>query len=332
MKRWNQFWFSEIDPLPLGVCRICLGTLILIMYIVLLPNWARFYAADGIMSLQSADLNALRTRDWWSVFELTGDWLPIHFYWWIGALAAVFFLVGWQTRLATIVLFVMEVSMIHRAPYVVNGEDLVFRMMLLYACFAPCGHCLSVDSWLRHRRTSNRPSATTISAWPVRLMQVNIALIYLISLPYKISQDFDWATGDALHWTVASDLWWVRGFLPEITYGFGGLLRKLMTWGTVFVEGTFSLFVCFRRTRLMAVAAIASLHIGIAILVPNVTLFTLSMVASVCVFLPPQFIRATAHRLPSLWNLHLTGACPFHRSANHAGVSRKVAKPQRGQG
>jgi hypothetical protein len=51
------------------------------------------------------------------------------------------------------------------------------------------------------------------------------------------------------------------------------------------VEGLFPLAVWFRPTRRLAIVAIASLHIGIALLIPNVTYFTLSMVCCFAAFL-----------------------------------------------
>jgi hypothetical protein len=54
-----------------------------------------------------------------------------------------------------------------------------------------------------------------------------------------------------------------------------------MTFGTVIVEGSFPLLVWFKPTRLAVLLPLAGLHIGIALMIPNVTFFTLSMV---CVF------------------------------------------------
>ena len=125
-------------------------------------------------------------------------------------------------------------------------------------------------------------------------MQINFLLIYAISLPYKFAQDFDWVTGDALHWTIASDMWWSRGWLSELTLGFNGILRKAMTWGTVAVEGLFPLLVCIRVTRVPIVVAIIWLHLGIAFCIPGVTLFTLSMVAGAAMFLPANFFASLA--------------------------------------
>jgi hypothetical protein len=121
-------------------------------------------------------------------------------------------------------------------------------------------------------------------------LQINIALIYIISLPYKFAQDPGWVTGDALHWTIASDMWGPNGHY-WLTLAYGGLFRKLMTFGTVFVEAFFPLAVWFQPTRRASLVLIASLHLGIAAMIPNVTHFTLSMVCCFAVFLVKEDIE-----------------------------------------
>lgn len=294
MNAWNRFWFSRADVLPQAASRIALGVILLFFMLGTWPNWQRFYGADGIISLGShSDIASRPSDNVWCVMAWTEGILPIEFWWWTGFVLTILFTVGYQTRWATIGLFIFQTSLIHRNSYVVNGEELVVRMLLFYGCFAPWGERLSMDSWLRARRLS-----TTVLAneepilplvWTWQLMQINFIAIYAISLPYKFAQDLDWLYGDAIHWTVASDMWWTRGSLSWITLEFNGLFRKLITWGTVLNEGLFPVLVCFQRTRVPSVLAIIAMHVGIALAIPGVTLFTLSMVAGALMFLPGNF-------------------------------------------
>jgi hypothetical protein len=254
------------------------------------PNWHRFYGFDGMLSLGENDLNALRTLSSTSVLNWTDGVLPIGFWWWVGIVLAACVAVGFKTRFATIGLFVFASSLIQRNSYIVNGEELVTRMLLFYGCFSSWGSRLSVDRMLELRnQTVQQESVEHPLVWSWRLMQINFLLIYAISLPYKFAQDFDWITGDALHWTIASDMWWSRGWLSDLTLGLNGFLRKALTWGTVAVEGLFPVLVCFRVTRVPIVTAIICLHLGIAFCIPGVTLFTLSMVVGALMFLPSNY-------------------------------------------
>ena len=252
------------------------------MLIVSGPNWRRFFHADGIISLHSPELENTRVNDSLGLFYWTENWLPVDFYWFLGVAVAFAFTIGLFTRISTICLWLLIRSMLARNPYLANGEEMVMQMCLMYLILGNLGGAFSVDAWLRSRR--GLPEITEISAWPIRMMQINVALVYLISLPYKMLQDPGWVTGDALHWTIASDMWGPNQY-PWLTLVWDGWLRKALTFGTVFIEAFFPLAVWFRKTRLFAIIGISSLHLGIALLIPNVTYFTLAMVCCFAAFL-----------------------------------------------
>lgn len=292
---WNRFWFSRVDPLPLSMTRVGVGLLWLVWLMVTAPNWQRFYAQDGMLSLSEPDLNSRRSISHFNLIELTEQWIPVASWWWIGLALAITVAVGFKTRIATVGLLLFAMSIIRRNNYIVNGEELVLRMLLLYGCFSPWGERMSLDRWLKKATKENLPSEEILPlVWSWRMMQINFLLIYMISLPYKFAQDIDWFTGDALHWTIASDMWWTRNWMADITLSFNGVIRKLMTWGTVLLEGTFPICVCFRRTRVPSTLAMMSLHFGIAYCIPGVTLFTLSMIVGSAMFLPGEFYKNLA--------------------------------------
>ena len=275
VRNWNPFWFSRLDARPLALFRILTGLLMLAMLLSLYPNWSRFFAADGMISLNSPGLENNRVNSPLGLFFWTEGRVPIQTFWSLGVICSILFVIGWKTRWATFGMLVLVGSMINRNPYVVNGEELVWRMVLLYSLLIDLGATWSIDAWLRDRK--GQPARTTVFAWPVRMLQINVALIYAISLPYKFAQDPGWVTGDAFHWTVASDMWGPSSF-PWITLAFGGLLRKAITFGTVLVEAAFPALVWFEACRRWVLLPIAGLHLGIALMIPNVTFFTLSMV------------------------------------------------------
>ena len=294
MNLWNRFWFSRQDPLPLAITRIGVGLIWLAFLAVTATSWHRYYGYDGILSLGDTDLNALRKVGPASVITLSDGVFDISCWWWIGLAMATCLTIGFQTRLATIGMFLFASALIQRAPIVVNGEEMVTRMLLLYGCFSPWGQRLSLDSLLQRNKNSDEELPLV---WSWRMMQINFVLIYAISVPYKLVDDIDWLNGNALHWTVASDMWWTRGWMSDLTLGYGGILRRLLTWGTIFVEASFPILVCFRWTRLPITLAIMSLHLGIAYCIPGVTLFTLTMVAGATMFIPHKTYLALYNKL-----------------------------------
>jgi hypothetical protein len=291
---WNSFFFTRLDARPIALFRIAIGVLSTVMILCSAPNWDRFFHADGIISLHSAGLNNTRVNDPIGLFYWTEGWIPIETMWYVSLITSITFTLGYYSRVSTVFLLVLIRSMLIRNPYLANGEEMVIEMSLFYMIWVNMGSAYSVDSWIANRK--GKPLVKTVLAWPVRMLQINIALIYVISLPYKLAQDPGWVTGDALHWTVASDMWGPSDY-PWITLAFGGLIRKIITFSTVFIEAFFPVFVWFRRTRLLAIFLISALHLGIAILIPNVTYFTLAMNCCFLVFLTGRDIELMEKKL-----------------------------------
>ncbi len=283
LKYWNNFWFSKAELIPISIFRICFGLLLCLIFIAYLPNWERFYDANGIISLH--DKNILHYQNLLSIFYLTEGKIPVILYWFIGFISAVAFTVGYKTRIFTIILYVVYSSMMNRNYFMVYGEDNITRMLLFYSCFAGLNHRFSVDLYLNKKLKSK-----VSEIWPIRLMQINIVLIYLFSTPYKLLYDPSWVHGEAIYWTVTSNNW-SRFPYPDLFYKWDGILTKLFSYGALFIEFSFPVLVWFRKTKLIALALITALHIGIGILIPNVTFFTFCMVCSFWVFVPERFIE-----------------------------------------
>lgn len=293
LKKWDEFWFSRLDPVSVSVFRISLGVLMFFFYIANFPNWERFYAVDGIVSL---DPSTIRSTNWYSIFSWTEGIIPIKVYWWIGLFSTVAFTLGFQTRLVTIILYVLQTSMNMRNWVLINGEDHIFRMVLFYSCFSPLNHTLSLDSFFR-KNISKEKELPLI--WPIRMMQINILLIYVINIPNKLTDDFAWINGEAIYWTMANNMWSHQIF-TEYFYKWDCLLSKISSYGTILVEGLFPVLVWFRETKLIALLAISSLHLGIAFLIPNVTFFTLAMVCSFWIFVPSELTQKILNSIPLL--------------------------------
>ena len=111
-----------------------MGLLILGCFLCLRASWWTYYNDLGIPFFGTPG-TVVESEDVWSIFYWTRGFISVEFFWWFGVLAAVCFTLGWQTRVWTPSLYILLSSMIHRNRMVVNGEDLVLRMMLFYSIF-----------------------------------------------------------------------------------------------------------------------------------------------------------------------------------------------------
>ncbi len=141
-----------------------------------------------------------------------------------------------------------------------------------------------------------------LPGWPIRMMQWNIALIYVISLPYKLAQDPGWVTGDAIHWTVASDMWGPSQY-PWITLAFGGFIRKAMTFGTVLIEAfssgcvvqtnTVTAVIAICKSSSRSCSAYSKRHLFHAL--HGLLLYRLPCRRGISIFLNPGCLRLVKH-------------------------------------
>jgi hypothetical protein len=285
----RRFWFAGCDPAPAGLFRIGLGLFLVILYVALLPSWERYYGEQGVLATAPAG------RDWLDVYAWAGPRVPALLWGWLGLGAALAFTVGFKTRLATMLLFLLELSRSHHGRFLINGEDLVVRMFLFYACFAPLHRSWSIDALRRDVASPDRDREQP-SVWPLRLMQVNFLLIYVLSLPNKLMDDEAWLTGDAVYWSIVNDMWG-RWPWPSFFFDGGGALSKLATYGTIVVEGLTPWLIWSRRTRRWAIAAIVSMHLGIVVILQNVAFFSVSMIVGFLLFLTPEEARSVVGTL-----------------------------------
>jgi hypothetical protein len=82
---------------------------------------------------------------------------------------------------------------------------------------------------------------------------------------------------------------WPAMFFPAWTSG-------LATFGSLLLESAFPVLVWFEPFRLPLVLALALLHLVIAVVLQNVTFFSLAMVSALCLFLTTDDLRRLGWR------------------------------------
>lgn len=206
-------------------------------------------------------------------------------------------MVGLFSRVSTILVFFLTVSLIASGPTSTDTEDTVVRIMLLWLCFADTSQRLSVDAWIAKRR-GRRPGlipgwiATPVHNAAVVLIMAQIIIVYLFAGLAKLRGPL-WRDGTAIYypmhagflspWPALSHLVTV---IPPAVYA--------MTWGSVVLQIVFGLLLLSRRTRLLAIVSMVGLHIGIAVFL-GLGLFSLAMVGADFVFVRDETVdRLTA--------------------------------------
>lgn len=275
------YWFGEIDARPFGLFRIAFGLLLLKKALYTLPLAEAFYSDAGIVPRAALPLFSW---DYASLLTLSGEsWLAV-LCCLVWALAALALALGWRTRLMSAICFVLLVSFFNRSPFINNGADVALCAFAFWGLFVPLGRCYSLDA----RRA---PAHPVIYAFPARMMQMQIALIYIFNAVIK-GQGAAWNNGDALYLALQARMY-VFPWGDWLLAGAPLDLLRLLTRLTLLIEGGFPLLVFAPvlqpYLRALGLALGAALHIGIGAVmaVPN---FPLVMLASYLLLLDPRWL------------------------------------------
>ena len=284
---WNRFWFATTSAKPLGVFRILLGLIVIANLALLAPD----------LDTWLSDAGRLRGTE---AAELAGPYRlsPLHHYqspmtirWMFAATlaAAALFTIGWRTRIASIALYALMLSIHHRNVQTASGADCLLMIFLFYAMLSPCGAAYSLD----HRRKAKKLGATfepLVAKWPMRLIAIQISIVYLVTALLK-SRGPTWIDGSALYYILNN------GEARRFTLGLTSypLLLNAITFATIGLEFVLAFLLWVRAARPWMIASGLMLHAGIALTI-NIPIFGELMAIGYLAFLTPSEWFAIASR------------------------------------
>lgn len=257
---WNQFFYAPIDARRMALVRIGFAVLLLIYLAILYPDLSTWFGPQG---LYPADVDAeTRLPQQWSVLR----WLPsdpveadvwLQRIFWLHIACTVMLLVGFLSRINSIIVYVLLVSWIWRNQLIIDGEDSVFRIIGFFLILMPSGRAWSIDQLLFHRRAGTCP---LVAAWPLRLVQLQMMVIFVAAALYKMGGTA-WLDGTAFSYVGRLDDLFGRFLVPTFVFEIPILVR-LITWSVIVIELFAPLFLWFRETRHWALLAILLFHLG----------------------------------------------------------------------
>lgn len=290
---------TGIDLRSLAAFRIGLGTILIWDLVTSLFSASAFYTDAGTMPLALA--LRLRESPWIiSLHGLSGStaWQMALIVGQIAAAACL--LIGWRTQLATVVSWVLLLSIQARNPVVLHGGDVVLRMALFWSLFLPLGARWSMDeAWGRH---------SCFAAEGRVFVVASLSLLFQTAMIYWFTALLKWGNewtrdGTAVYYALSVDQFvktpglWLLGF-PEAC-------RRLTAWvWWLEILGPFFAFIPWRTAwwRIALVSAFWALHFGFALCL-RLGPFPWLMMVVWMPFLPAEFWdwigRRTNHRRAS---------------------------------
>ena len=285
----RELLFSPVDPLPLALFRVVFGLVLLGSFLTLCPDFDPLFTENSPVRLEDSRL--LSEYAWiepvpswrWNLFELSpsSTWAAALFI--LYGFSVLAMTLGWRTRLATLLVFLLTVSIHRREPIIWTGGDFLFQIFAFWLLFVPAGAALSVDAWRRRQEGTPQP---LVRSWALLLLQAQLALVYFSTFLLKL-QTVSWKSGTALFHA------WQ---LPHYARPWGASLAAVpglalvSTYGALFFELAFPLLIWNRRFRPWLLLLGASLHLSIE-LTFRAGPFSSVMLAAYIPFLAPVTLR-----------------------------------------
>lgn len=177
-----------LDLRSLGVMRLALGT-VLVADLIDRARWAAAHYSDlGVLPRALERQVALAAH--WSLLDLSGTPLFCVAFFGVAVVVALLFTVGWHTRVATPVCWLMLTSIQNRNPFIAYSSDDLLRLFLFWSIFLPVGGCFSLDA-----RAGRQSSSASTPASTAFVFQVLYFFCFL--LVHKL-RGHSWLDGEAV--------------------------------------------------------------------------------------------------------------------------------------
>ena len=288
-----------IDTRALAAFRVLMGLLIVGDVISRSRNFSFYYTDDGVLS---ASLTQRLTSDGaFSVFYYTSDPIVMAGIFVVTALVGVVLALGYQTRVMTLIAFLLVISFDHQNPLVTSYADLLFRLLLFWAIFLPLGERWSIDaahaaSDSGEESADSGPRKMVVGLASAAILAQMITM-YVVNGVYKAQSDM-WGTMEVAPLVLGIDemTFLLGDFMRQFPtlLGYGGVLwfyMMLTAWALVLLRG---------KARTAFVGLFVGGHLSFAITV-RIGAFAYVALAGLLLFLPPSFWNAIEIRGQRIW-------------------------------
>ena len=256
-RRWVKT-AGGADLRSLALLRISYGFLILSDLLIRATGLTAHYTDQGVLPREL--LYRIGHPFDYSIHALGGTTASVACVFILNAVAAGALLLGWKTRWATLVCWVMMVSLHNRNFALQNGGDNWMSLVLFWALFLPWGEKWSVDSWGRQATPNELPP--TPATWG---LAYQIFIVYWVAGIFKTGPTW-WVDGTAIQFSLQLNQW--SGKWAHLPLMFPEVLR-LMTFAILFFElfGPPLFFSPWRTgpVRTLMVLCFMSFHLGLGI-------------------------------------------------------------------
>ena len=273
---FSKWLFAEEDARSAAALRIAFCATYLLVLWDFYPAMALLFGQRGLFGTMEPLPYSL--HGWACLLYDFNSPSDLNLWFWASVAFAVFGMLGFASRLSLAATFYSMLLFRERGPYMTFGADLVLNCIGILLLFADSGKVWSLDNLLSRRRLTG---VVKISNWPMKAIQIQVALIYLITGLKKI-QTTPWQDGSAVYYAIQvgnvfkgqSETWILHRHA----------LLAALTYFTLLMELSFPFLVFYSRTRWLALFSGFMLHSGIDMFM-SIRFFSLAMYVGYLAFI-----------------------------------------------
>lgn len=280
---WDRFFFALVSPYPVAAFRIFFSLMLLQNAVFLIEDFYLWLGVKGITTSESIILN--NSNEYLNLLNaIPGNdvWLTTIFVGYV--LSAIFLGLGFQTRIAAFLTYVLGTSLCFRNPYYLNSGDTFMHAMSIWLMFAESGAAWSVDCWLRKKK-ENLDYVQLIPAWGWRLLQIQVLIVYFHAFFTKAAAAV-WAEGTAVY--IATRLEGLYRLPPPVPMD-TELTSLFFAWGTLIIELALFTVIWIKEIRYYLLACAIIMHLIIDWTM-NIPQYEWIMIMSYVLFVYPDDI------------------------------------------
>jgi hypothetical protein len=307
---WDLLAGRPVSLYAASVLRIGYGLLYLLFLLREFPHRAEIWGPGSAWTPALAR-QLFDQTGWFSILTLSDSRTYFELCYVLAVVTAALFMLGWRTRVLSVLFAVVVTSFHGRAIFMTDGGDNLILLMALYLVLTACGRRWSLDARrnrLKTVRAGNAPErprspfarqlrdarttlVTVVHNCGLFVIAAQVCILYGSAGLYKV-QGPSWSSGTALHYVLNLELFrpWpaLSHFVDEHT-----LVIAIVGYMTVLLQVAFP-FLLFGRLKYPVLAMLLGMHIGIAVLM-GLPLFSGAMIVADAVFLPDRFYTFLPH-------------------------------------
>jgi len=303
LDRMITFLFIPRRLRGVAIIRVVLATTVLSNMLSHFREWGYLWGNNGVLPFATFH-NFNQMRHSFSLYALSSNDKYEVFIFVLGILVSALFLVGWKTRITSVLFYVFTWSLYQRNPFVLDGGDNLLYLFAFFLMFVKSDRYLAVDSSPEVDSGSHLPAI--LHNFAVAAMVLQLMILYTSSGLAKATGHL-WQNGTALYYVLQTDEFNMSHW--SVILWKSTAVVTFFTYATILYQVSWPFLIWYRSTKLAMVSGAVLMHLSIAYFM-GLTWFSIIMIgAEAVIFSDDDFVYygRTLHMLKDHSHSYVSG-------------------------